>query len=81
MSSDPRQIRRQVAHIWSALRLTDRARLSKRRRAFLDLLDSDPEAAEAKREEFFRLLETAKKRSPSVMTAGLARHPDGSPSF
>ena len=59
MSSDPRQIRRDAARIWSTLRLTDRARLSKRRRTFLDLLDSDPEAAEAKREEFFRLLETA----------------------
>ena len=63
MSADPRQVRRQVAHIWSSLRLTDRARLSKRRRAFLDLLDSDPEAAETKREEFFRLLATAQKRS------------------
>ena len=63
MNADPRQVRRQLAHIWSALRLTDRARLSKRRRAFLDLLDSDPEAAEPKREEFFHLLETARKRS------------------
>ena len=63
MSTDPRQVRREVARIWSALRLTDRARLSKRRRAFLDLLDSDPNAAEEKREEFFRLLATAQKRS------------------
>jgi ATP-dependent helicase HrpA len=63
MSADPRQVRREAARIWSALRLTDRARLSKRRRAFLDLLDSDPDAAEEKREEFFRLLATAQKRS------------------
>ena len=63
MSADPRQIRRQAARIWSTLRLTDRARLSKRRRAFLDLLDSDPEAAEAKREEFFQALAAAQKRS------------------
>ena len=47
MSTDPRQVRREIARIWSALRLIDRARLSKRRRAFLDLLDSDSEAAES----------------------------------
>ena len=45
MSADPRQVKREIARIWSALRLTDRARLSKRRRAFLDLLDGDPETA------------------------------------
>ena len=63
MSMDPRQVKREIARVWSALRLTDRARLSKRRRAFLDLLDRDPEAAEPKREEFFQLLASAQKRS------------------
>ena len=80
MSGDPRQTRRDVARIWSSLRLTDRARLSKRRRTFLDLLDADPEASESKRGEFFRLLETAQKRS-LVQTASRIRceFPDNLP--
>ena len=61
--SDPVRIRRRVAKLWQTLRLTDRAKLSRRRRAFLDLLDSAPAEAVAKSEEFFRLLAQAEKRS------------------
>ena len=62
-ASEALRTRRRVAKIWQTLRLTDRAKLSRRRRTFLDLLETDPAAALAKSEEFFRLLAQAEKRS------------------
>ena len=62
-ASEALRLRRRAAKIWQMLRLTDRAKLSRRRRAFLDQLETDPAAAIAKSEEFFRLLDQAGKRS------------------